>query len=187
VTQSPSDALTDALGDAQGIGLLGDRPIPEVIAHAGAFVDALTEVTGQIIDLGSGGGVPGLVIADARADLEIVLLDRRQKRTDFLERIVRRLGWTDRVHVVHGDAGVLGQHPDHRGRYDAAVSRGFGPPEVTVRWSTPFVRVGGRVILTDPPASQGDRWSGIPHPGLVRLSAPGEPVVVFGVPGDPAI
>lgn len=179
MTPSPSDALTDALGDAQGIGLLGDRPIPEVIAHAGAFVVALGEVTGRIIDLGSGGGVPGLVIADARPDLEIVLLDRRQKRTDFLERVVRRLGWTDRVRVVHGDAAVLGQRPEHHSHYDAAVSRGFGPPATTLRLSTPFVRPGGRVVLTDPPADHVDRWSTIPHPGLTRLSSPGEPVVVF--------
>lgn len=179
MTSSPSDALTDALGDAQGIGLLGDRPIPEVIAHAGAFVSALSEVTGRIIDLGSGGGVPGLVIADARPDLEIVLLDRRQKRTDFLERVVRRLGWSDRVRVVHGDAAVLGRRAPHLCGYDAAVSRGFGPPDVTVRLSTPFVRTGGWVILTDPPAEHGDRWSSIPHPGLRRMSAPGSSVVVF--------
>jgi 16S rRNA (guanine527-N7)-methyltransferase len=181
VTSSPSDALIDALGDAQGIGLLGDRPIPEVIAHAGAFVTALAPVTGRIIDLGSGGGVPGLVIADARADLEIVLLDRREKRTDFLERVVRRLGWSDRVQVVHGDAAVLGRRAPHRARYDAAVSRGFGPPDVTVRLSTPFVCAGGWVILTDPPAGHGDRWTAIPHPGLHRTSPPGSPVVVFRV------
>jgi 16S rRNA (guanine527-N7)-methyltransferase len=179
VNPFPSDALTDALGDAQGIGLLGDRPIPEVIAHASAFVEALTHVSGRIIDLGSGGGVPGLVIADARPDLEIVLLDRRQKRTDFLERVVRRLGWSHRVHVVHGDALIIGRQAEHRAHYDAAVSRGFGPPAVTVQLSTPFVRLGGRVVLTDPPADHADRWATIPHPGLTRLSAPGEPVVVF--------
>jgi 16S rRNA (guanine527-N7)-methyltransferase len=179
VTPSPSDALIDALGDAQGIGLLGDRPIPEVIAHAGAFVVALTDVSGRIIDLGSGGGVPGLVIAEARPDLEIVLLDRRQKRTDFLERVVRRLGWSARIRVVHGDAAVLGRQAQHHERYDAAVSRGFGPPAVTVQLSTPFVRPGGRVVLSDPPADHADRWGTIPHPGLTRLSAPGESVVVF--------
>ena len=179
MTISPSDDLIDALGDAQGIGLLGDRPIPEVIDHASAFVHALAEVTGTIIDLGSGGGVPGLVIAEARPDLQVVLLDRRQKRTDFLERIVRRLGWTDRVRVVAGDAAVLGRQVNHRAHYDAAVSRGFGPPEVAVRLSTPFVRLDGWVILTDPPAEQGDRWSSIDHPGLHRVSAPGATVVVF--------
>jgi 16S rRNA (guanine527-N7)-methyltransferase len=185
VNPFPSDALTDALGDAQGIGLLGDRPIPEVIAHAGAFVVALADVSGRIVDLGSGGGVPGLVIADARPDLEIVLLDRRQKRTDFLERMVRRLGWSERVRVVHGDAAVLGQEAQHRACYDAAVSRGFGPPEVTVRLSSPFVRVGGLVVLTDPPADHADRWETIPHPGLTRLSVPGQPVVVFRATTSP--
>ena len=77
------EQLHEALGRAQRLGFLGERPIPEVIAHARGFVSALGEVTGSVIDLGAGGGVPGLVIAVDRPDLAITLLDRRTKRTDF--------------------------------------------------------------------------------------------------------
>ena len=52
---------------------------------------------GTVVDLGSGGGVPGLVIARARPDLRVVLVDRRSSRTDHLSRLVRRLGLDDRV------------------------------------------------------------------------------------------
>ena len=58
-------ALAEALAVSQRLGMLGERPIDEVIAHAGAFVDALAGTRGTVVDLGSGGGVPGLVIARA--------------------------------------------------------------------------------------------------------------------------
>ena len=63
--------LAAALAESQRLGMLGDRPVAEVIEHAGAFVLALAEVTGTVVDLGSGGGVPGLVIARARPDLRV--------------------------------------------------------------------------------------------------------------------
>jgi hypothetical protein len=55
--------LEDVLLAAQRLGTLGDRPIPEVIEHARYFVQALEGVTGCVADIGTGAGVPGLVIA----------------------------------------------------------------------------------------------------------------------------
>ena len=54
----------------------------------------------RLVDLGSGGGLPGLVLADAYPERAITLVDRREKRTDFLRRAVRRLGW-EHVTVMH--------------------------------------------------------------------------------------
>ena len=100
-----TDGLVDTLTEAQHLGFLGARPIGEVIEHARAFVEALEELSAnsRVLDLGTGGGVPGLVIAADRPDLQVTLLDRRTKRTDFLERGVRRLGWTERVSVMATD------------------------------------------------------------------------------------
>ncbi len=144
-----------ALEDAQQLGFLGSRPIPEVIQHARGFVRALVELdpNATVIDLGSGGGVPGLVIAHDRPSSQVTLLDRRAKRTDFLERVVQRLSWSDRVTVVCGDATRFGV--DHS--YDAVVARGFGPPSTTIRIAARLVRVGGAIVISEPPA--GDRWS----------------------------
>lgn len=172
-----SPELVDALGHAQGIGLLGPRPIDEVIAHADAFLEPLRGVTGTVIDLGSGGGVPGLVIADVRPDLRLELVDRRRKRTDVLERLVRRLGWSERVAVEAVDAEELVRR--RPGAADAVVSRGFGPPDVTLRIAAALVRPGGIIVISEPPGDQPDRWAGVVGEGLDRLSAPGEPVVVF--------
>lgn len=147
-------ALMAALTESQRLGFLGSRPIEEVIEHARAFVAGLRLVDGgcRVIDLGSGGGVPGLVIAHDRPDLQVTLLDRRTKRTDFLERMVRRLGWDERVSVIAGDVADFDPHP----RFDAAVARGFGPPTQTLRVAASMVRPGGFVVISEPP--QGDRW-----------------------------
>lgn len=173
-----SPELTDALGHAQGIGLLGARPIAEVIAHADAFVEALANVTGIVVDLGSGGGVPGLVIADARPDLRLHLVDRRRKRTDVLERLVRRLGVSDRVTVRAIDADELARREPASA--DAVVSRGFGPPDVTLRVAHALVRPGGLILISDPPSSLPDRWTHLDlPPDLERTSPPGSPLAIF--------
>lgn len=170
------------LEESQRLGFLGDRDITEVIDHARAFVAALEGTVGTVADLGSGGGVPGLVIAHDRPDLDVVLIDRRAKRTDFLDRMVRRLRWTDRVSVVCADVEeyIVGAP-----LIDVAVARGFGPPETTLRLGAALVRPGGRVIISEPPA--GERWSSdlLSEVGVRRLDGGGGQVVVFQTdPGD---
>ena len=141
------------LDESQRLGFLGDRAIPEVIEHARAFVDALEGVDGTVADLGSGGGVPGLVIAHDRPDLQMVLVDRRAARTDFLARMVRRLRWTDRVTVICAD---VEDYINTAPMIDAAVARGFGPPAATLSMASRLVKRGGRLIISEPP--QGERW-----------------------------
>lgn len=146
--------LEQVLRESQRLGFLGARPIPEVVAHARSFVQALDPVTGSVIDLGSGGGVPGLVIAHDRPDLSVVLADRRAKRTDFLRRVVSRLKWEERVEVVAGDVSSMVDRTPHT--FDAVVARGFGPPDATLSIASALVRVGGRAVISEPPS--GDRW-----------------------------
>lgn len=151
----PSVALVDALRDAQRLGFLGSRPIPEVISHARGFVRALEArelVVESVLDLGSGGGVPGLVIAHDLPAVRLTLLDRRAKRTDALERLVRRLGWQDRITVACTDVTTF--NPDEP--FDAVVARGFGPPEFTLAQARRFVRDDGPIVISEPPGV--DRW-----------------------------
>jgi len=147
-------ALRDALASSQRLGMLGARPIEEVVDHAGAFAAALAEITGTVVDLGTGGGVPGLVIAAARPDLRLVLVDRKVRRTDHVRRLVSRLGWQDRVTVLTADAADL----DLDRPADAAVARGFGPPELTIGVAARLVRPGGLVVISEPPGADGSRW-----------------------------
>lgn len=143
--------LVEVLDEARRRGFLGDRPIPAVVEHARHFVAELHDDLGSVIDLGSGGGVPGLVVAFDRPELEVTLLDRRTKRTDFLELAVRRLGWTTGVHVIAGDAAQLATSA--AARFDAATARGFGPPERTLPLASALVRTGGLIVVSEPPTT----------------------------------
>jgi 16S rRNA (guanine527-N7)-methyltransferase len=166
--------LVEALASSQCLGMLGDRPIPEVIEHATAFVTALEGVTGTVVDLGSGGGVPGLVIARARPDLRLVLVDRRAARTDHLTRLVRRLRLEGRVTVLNADVTAL-QLPA-----DAAVARGFGAPGATLRAGARVVRPGGLIVVSEPPDASAGRWTDQPET-VIRAQSPDPRVAVFHV------
>ena len=155
---SPRKTLTDVLGDAQKWGTLGRRSVSQVIEHARQFLPPLESCAGPVIDIGTGAGVPGLVIAEARPDLHLVLTDRRATRMDALRRGVMAMGLADRVEVITADVEDLGRDPDHRGRYAAVVSRGFGPPEVTLRLALPLLKNGGTIVISEPPPETPPRW-----------------------------
>ncbi len=180
MTSDASDDLVQVLTESQRLGFLGSRPVTEVVEHARAFVDGLDGVTGSVVDLGAGGGVPGLVIAQDRPDLALVMVDRRAKRTDFLRRVVSRLGWSSRIEVVNDDVlRLVDRVPDS---FDAAVARGFGPPDTTLTLARRLIVPSGRVVISEPPT--GDRWSPelLTELGVSRRSTPGSsssPVVVF--------
>jgi 16S rRNA (guanine527-N7)-methyltransferase len=154
MTGATAPELIAVLEDAQRLGLLGSRPIPDVIAHARGFVRALEHhgSISSVLDLGSGAGVPGLIIAHDLPTIHVTLLDRRAKRTDLLQRVVRRLGWHERVSVVCEDVARFGP----AGSFDAVVARGFGPPDFTLSAGERLVRPGGPIVISEPPGD--DRW-----------------------------
>lgn len=154
--------LLTVLAESQRFGALGEPP-EVALGHAERFLAALGAAR-VVLDLGSGGGVPGLVLAVRRPDLTLVLLDRRTARTDLLRRLTMKLGVSDRVHVVSGDALVLGLQPDLAGVFDTVVCRSFGSPAVTATCAAPFLNATGRLVVSEPPASL-DRWGG---PGVVK-------------------
>jgi 16S rRNA (guanine527-N7)-methyltransferase len=171
--------LVDVLTEAQRLGFLGRRPIPEVIEHSRAFVAALAErwpveASITVVDLGSGGGVPGLVIAGDLPAARVTLVDRREKRTDFLQRAVARLRLGDRVDVRCADVRALVAAGE---TFDAVTARGFGPPLSTLRLASQLVRSGGLIVISEPPA--GERW---PEPEVRSLGLERSrhgPVAVF--------
>ena len=152
---APSDdRLLEALSSSQALGMLGGRPVTEVVEHSRRFCDALADVRGRVVDLGSGGGVPGLVVAWDRPDLQVVLVDRRAGRTDHLRRVLVRLGIDDRVSVLALDVDLLTRRSP--GEFDGVTARGFGPPEATARAGLALAKRGAPVVISEPPA--GNRW-----------------------------
>lgn len=174
---APRKTLEDVLLAAQRLGTLGDRPIPEVIEHARYFVHALEGVLGRVADIGTGAGVPGLVIAVDRPDLEMVLVDRRENRMDELSRGVASMGLSERVKVLIEDVETMGTAPEYAAQFDAVVSRGFGPPDLTARLARTLLKNGGRLVVSEPPLFDPSRWP----EDLLQRTHFGAPEYLLGV------
>lgn len=147
--------VVQAFEEAQRLGMLGARPIEEVISHSRVYLRGLLGVQGLVADLGSGGGVPALLIASERPDLHMWMIERRGARADFLRRVVQRLGFEDRVFVHETDVQQIVRL--HGATFGAVTARGFGPPEVTLRMARALIAGDGRIVISDPP--EGNRWS----------------------------
>lgn len=163
--------LTAVLERSKSWGFLGPGPVEAHIAHADQLVATLAGSVdlgagGRGLDLGSGGGVPGLVVALATPAWSWVLLDSMERRTAFLGDAVVELDLVDRVTVWRERAEVAGRDPGHRGRYDVVTARSFAAPAVTAECAAPLLRVGGVLVVSEPPESDPTRW---PADGLAAL------------------
>lgn len=176
---APGDptVLESILERSRSLGYLGPGSLRVQVEHALGFAAGLPAPPAWFLDLGSGGGVPGLVLAMHWPSSNAVLVDASARRCAFLADAVDELGCADRVTVVRARAEAAGRDPGLRGRFDAVVARAFGPPPVTAECAAPFLHVGGRLLVSEPPvvdeAGDGDeppdRWpaAGIAQLGLV--------------------
>ncbi len=166
---APSGAdpdLAAVLASARDRGLLGSGPIERHIRHADVFIAAAGASPSALLDMGSGGGVPGLVLARAWPTTAIVLLDSATRRGAFLEEAVARLGIGHQVRVVVARAEVAARDASLRGRFDVVTSRSFGPPAVTAECGAAFLTPAGVLLVSEPPEAPADRW---PPAGLAAL------------------
>lgn len=99
----------------------------------------------RLIDVGTGAGFPGMPIAIARPDIQVVLLDSLKKRCGFLEVVVAHLKLKN-VTVVHARAEDAA-HSALRQSVDIACARAVAPVNVLLEYLLPFVKVGGRALL----------------------------------------
>ena len=151
--------LQEVLKEARDLGFLGPGPVDGHIEHAAGFIQAVgTPHPQRVVDLGSGGGIPGFVVALAWPDAAIYLLDSSERRTLFLAEAARALGLSNRVVVGHARAEEAGRDPQWRGQADLVVARSFGPPAVTAECAAPLLCIGGRLVVSEPPTEPGDRW-----------------------------
>lgn len=154
---APSDAaLLAALTSIQARGAIGEASLELAIAHADQFVVALPSSARSLADLGSGGGLPGLVIAWRRPELLVTLVERRRSRADLLSRAVRSLQMTDRVTVIADDVRTLAAASS--GSFDAVTARSFAAPPITAHWAGVLLRSGGVLVVSEPPENDPLRW-----------------------------
>ncbi len=167
---SGGGALGAALEVARHAGALGPGPVEPHIEHARGFADVAEVVLGRppalFTDLGSGGGLPVLVLLDAWPDARGVLIESSVRRAALLERLTGELGWQSRVDIRVERAEVAARDASLRERAPLVTARSFGPPAVTAEMATGFAAVGGIVVVSEPPEQVAERW---PAARLERL------------------
>jgi 16S rRNA (guanine527-N7)-methyltransferase len=99
----------------------------------------------RALDLGSGGGVPGIVLALARPYVAWTLVDSVGRKADAMRGFVDALGLAN-VAIVAERAEILGRDPDHRERYDLVTARACAALPVLAELALPLVRVGGALL-----------------------------------------
>ena len=167
-------------------GLTAVRDIDEArrvhLQESLAAVNAVERYEGVIVDVGSGGGAPGIPLAAALPEREVVLLEANGRKCAFLRRVARAF---PNVEVVHGRAEE--QETD---RFGLAVAKALAAPPVAAEWCLPLVRPGGAVLLYVGPSADAEAVSRVSlqlgggpaekAPGLVVL-----PKLVRTPPGFP--
>ena len=118
-----------------------------------AGVELVRRFEGPIVDVGSGGGTPGLPLAAALPDREVTLLEAERRKADFLERWAEEL---PNLSVVWGRAE---EHVTQS--YKVAVAKALAPPAVAAEWCLPLVEEGGAVILWVGPSAELDRIAAV--------------------------
>jgi 16S rRNA (guanine527-N7)-methyltransferase len=132
VIASLSDPSEEALADGE------DAPTPLPVRRPGEPL--------RIIDVGSGGGLPGIPLAICLPEIEITLLEATGKKVQFLNEAREALGLSN-LRVVQGRAEVCGRDREaHRERYDIVVSRAVGLLATLVELTVPFAKLGGMVL-----------------------------------------
>jgi 16S rRNA (guanine527-N7)-methyltransferase len=98
-----------------------------------------------MLDLGSGGGLPGLAIALSAPDLEVSLLEATGKKVEFLRHAVRELD-IQNVRVLHGRAEIVAQEMVLQDRFEASTARALARLDVLLEYSAPFLSLGGSLL-----------------------------------------
>ena len=164
------------------------------VAHSAAFADLVLELLPRrlhrpvaIVDLGTGGGVPGLVVACRLAatfavcarepgseEPHLWLVEASESKAAFLADAVSQLGLSNLVSVVQVRAESLGRDAAFRGAVDLVTARAFGKPAVTAECAAPLLAPDGVVVVSEPPPDGGSRVGRWPPAGLSELGL-GEP------------
>jgi 16S rRNA (guanine527-N7)-methyltransferase len=157
-------------------GLLGPREVPRLWERHLLNCAGLTELVADgevVLDLGSGAGLPGLVLALQRPDVQVVLVESLQRRAAFLVECVEVLGLRNtlvrraRAEELHGKLEV-----------DVVTARAVAPVDRLAGWALPLLREGGRLLALK--GEQATAELEVARPVLARLGAVSSSVVEVG-------
>jgi 16S rRNA (guanine527-N7)-methyltransferase len=114
-----------------------------------AALETVQRFDGPIVDVGSGGGAPGIPLADALPEREVTLLEATRRKCDFLER------WTADLPNLRVVCGRAEEQP--LDAWGVAVAKALAPPPVAAEWCLPLVAPGGAAVLYVGPTAQADQ------------------------------
>ena len=123
---------------------LVSRPAAELVDDSLVLLEHLGDAR-TVVDVGSGGGLPGLPLKIARPDLNLTLVEADQAKAAFIVRTCAALGLHG-VEVLARRAEAVGRDPLYRGTFDLVVARALAPMPVLAELCLPLVRVGGRLL-----------------------------------------
>ena len=186
MTDPDWERLHAAWQPAREAGVLGDVSIEALRQHAVGFVPAACGVLEACVDLGTGAGVPGIILALLHPTSRWTLVDASERRCSLARRVVHAMELSDRVAVRHARAEDVAHDVSARGHHDLVVARLLGPLADTLELATPLVRPGsGRAVVSADAATAARVADSVVH-GLVvetRQIASGHYVDVT-VPGE---
>ena len=123
---------------------LVSRPAAELVDDSLVLLEHLGDAR-TVVDVGSGGGLPGLPLKIARPDLNLTLVEADQAKAAFIVRTCAALGLHG-VEVLARRAEAVGRDPLYRETFDLVVARALAPMPVLAELCLPLVRVGGRLL-----------------------------------------
>lgn len=130
----------------------------------------------SLVDVGAGGGFPGVILAIALSDLKVSLVEATAKKCRFLESAGDLLKLDNQMAVINGRAEELGILPDFRGSFDLATARALGSTALVSELLIPLVKVGGYAMLQKT-KSQLDQEMGEAEKRLKQMGAGVEEMV----------
>ena len=179
----------EALVRTPGLTAVRD-PVEARRLHVDESLGALETVErfeGSIVDVGSGGGAPGIPLAAALPLREVTLLESHRRTCDFLE------GWTREFPNLRVVCGRAEEQPVDS--YGVAVAKALAPPPVAAEWCLPLVAPGGAAVLFVGPSAEAERVAAVAErlaaelvespPGMLVLQKLGATPV--GFPRRPGI
>lgn len=172
-----ADALTE---DGVLRGLIGPREVPRLWERHllnSAVLGRFLPEAGTVVDVGSGAGLPGVVLACLRPDLEVVLLEPMERRTTWLTEVAELLA-LPHLRVVRARAEEM----HGRMSVDAVTARAVAPLDRLARWTLPLLRGGGTLLALK--GAQAEAEVATAGPVLRRLGGVGAEVLrVAPLPG----
>jgi len=169
--------LEEILIQAQKLKFLGKPPVQEHILNAKGFIETIKTLNnnkpeGKLVDLGSGGGVPSLILIDWFKDWEVVLIERKEKRAEFLSWATKQLNVEKRTQIICDEVENVARNPVFEGKIDIVTARSFAPPPITAECACRFLKIRGYLVVSEPPGNI-DRWDNefLEETGLIPLKS----------------